>query len=523
MYNNFNNLLAKMSIIIFLFRNEKIKLQSNPTEKLSYLFDKFCDKMQIKKDEINFLCNGQNLDPQTTVDQIPLTVDKEKLITVLEQTFEDDSKPVIIKSKEIICPKCKESASISINDSYKIEITNCKNGHITDNLLLSEFEKTQNIDISKIICDKCKEKNMGNVFNKEFYRCINCNMNLCPLCKKTRDYSNHIFINYENKNFICEEHGEPYISYCNDCFKNLCYTCEEKHNNHSITDFKKLRMNKDELEKEISNLREFINKAKIIVDEEIKNYKEKWNKVINNYEIIYKIKKDLFELMENKERNYQKLKNQEFIIKKYEQDFNHIIKNINERYINILKIYERMENKDIITKGECKNAIIIKYKIDNKINNIRIFGEVFVSNNKDNCKIKYGYTEYKLTEYFKINNPENNILEIILTGINNITNASYMFYDCSSLIALPDISEWNTINVTNISYMFEYCTSLETLPDISKWNTINITDMSYLFAHCSSLKSLPDISKWNLTNITDKGYMFIGCSPSLNIPKGFEK
>ena len=52
------------------------------------------------------------------------------------------------------------------------------------------------------------------------------------------------------------------------------------------------------------------------------------------------------------------------------------------------------------------------------------------------------------------------ILEIKLKGITNITNASCMFYKCSSLSSLPDISKWNTSNVTNMSCMFYDCFSL---------------------------------------------------------------
>ena len=61
----------------------------------------------------------------------------------------------IIKSKEIICPKCNENILIKI-DNYKINLFNCKNNHNIDNILLNEYEN--NIDISKIICDKCKLK-----------------------------------------------------------------------------------------------------------------------------------------------------------------------------------------------------------------------------------------------------------------------------------------------------------------------------------------------------------------------------
>ena len=64
----------------------------------------------------------------------------------------------IIKSKEIIYPKCNENILIKIND-YKINIFNCKNNHEINNILLNEYKNIENIDISKIICNKCKSKN----------------------------------------------------------------------------------------------------------------------------------------------------------------------------------------------------------------------------------------------------------------------------------------------------------------------------------------------------------------------------
>ena len=63
----------------------------------------------------------------------------------------------------------------------------------------------------------------------------------------------------------------------------------------------------------------------------------------------------------------------------------------------------------------------------------------------------------------------------------NYSNFKGMFYNCKSLISLPDISKWNTNNVIDISEMFYNCSSLESLPDISKWNTNNVIDMSSLF------------------------------------------
>ena len=90
--------------------------------------------------------------------------------------------------------------------------------------------------------------------------------------------------------------------------------------------------------------------------------------------------------------------------------------------------------------------------------------------------------------------------------LSNITDMSYIFYKCSSLISLPGVSRFDTKNVTNMNYLFYGCSSLISLPDISKWDTKNVTNMYYMFYGCSSLISLPDISKWNVNNVTNMNY-----------------
>ena len=249
---------------------------------------------------------------------------------------------------------------------------------------------------------------------------------------------------------------------------------------------------------------------------------------------------------------------------------------------------------------------------------LRIFGNYFVKNNKNNCKIIYKDKEYELKEYFEDinNNCNSNEIILILRIINNITdvscmfydctqlysfpdipqlncsnindmsdnendlvssideqenvfyniygkneelipipstlssikkdntifdntgiseilqsgnklsllinlnvnNISYMFYECNSLISLPDISKLNTSNVKNMVCMFSGCNSLISLPDISKWNTSNVKNMNFMFYHCNSLISLPDISKWNISNVNDMSYMFTGCNSLISLP-----
>ena len=168
------------------------------------------------------------------------------------------------------------------------------------------------------------------------------------------------------------------------------------------------------------------------------------------------------------------------------------------------------ENKDI-------TEINIIYNIQNK-EYINIFGSKFVKNNKKNCKMIIDNKEYKIKEKYNIKNYHNNILKIKLKGINNITNMSYMFYRCSTLSFLPDISKWNTSNITNMNSIFYGCSTLIALSDISKWNTNNVTNMTYMFFECSSLLALPYISKWNTNKVKDMSYMFYGCSSLLSLP-----
>ena len=104
------------------------------------------------------------------------------------------------------------------------------------------------------------------------------------------------------------------------------------------------------------------------------------------------------------------------------------------------------------------STITIIYKInknyENSQKNIKIFDSQFVENNKKICKMIIDNKEIEITENYNIENYTNNELKIKLKGIDNITNMSDMFNECSSLLSLPDISKWSTNNVTDMSYIF---------------------------------------------------------------------
>ena len=90
------------------------------------------------------------------------------------------------------------------------------------------------------------------------------------------------------------------------------------------------------------------------------------------------------------------------------------------------------------------------------------------------------------------------------------TSTAYWFMECSSLTTIKGIENLNTSNVTDMSYMFFNCSSLANL-DLSGFNTSNVTDMSGMFAVCSSLTSL-DLSSFNTDKVWAMNIMFTACT-----------
>ena len=185
---------------------------------------------------------------------------------------------------------------------------------------------------------------------------------------------------------------------------------------------------------------------------------------------------------------------------------------------NINKLY----NMKIFNLNHFIDEIKIEYKIDEN-KNIRIFGDEFVNNNKNICKIIINKKEEELCSFYDTENIElnNNILKVTLTGINNITDINSLFAGCDTLIFISNLN-FNTSKITNMNNMFFGCEKLEYLPDISNWNTKNVTDISGMFSGCSSLKIIPNISKWNTSNITDMNNLFSGCLSLKTISDLFE-
>ena len=104
-----------------------------------------------------FLYSGNIIDEELKLSEMIGNEEIDKITILVFSKENINNYKSLEKSKYIICPKCKENIKFKINE-YKINLYECKNGHKADNILFNEFWNTQYIDLSKIICDKCKVK-----------------------------------------------------------------------------------------------------------------------------------------------------------------------------------------------------------------------------------------------------------------------------------------------------------------------------------------------------------------------------
>ena len=313
-----------MSKIIFNYKGISTNIECKDQEKMKDIFDRFKSKIEIDNDELVFLYNGDIINKESKFEEIIDEKDKKaNTINILVNDInideikennniiidnnkikendikkennieienikekEKEKEKEIIKSNEIICPKCGNITKIKI-DNYNINLYDCKKKKKNNDILFNEFENTQKIDLSKIICDFCKEKNKGNN-EDEFFKCFSCSKNLCSLCKKSHDKT-HKLVVYEERNYICDKHYDTFVKYCNQCEQNICMECEIEHKNHNCTYLGDLIPNKDNLLKEIAQFRIKIDEFNKNVGEIIKIL----NNTIDNIEIYYNLCNDI--------------------------------------------------------------------------------------------------------------------------------------------------------------------------------------------------------------------------------------
>ena len=294
---------------------------------------------------------------------------------------------------------------------------------------------------------------------------------------------------------------EKYKYFCLKCNKNLCEKCYQEckkspdHKEKPFLSFDKLKNEMSEKEKYIKDY-----------------FKKEYEIIINNRKYQSQIEKDkIKEDIRDKEGNiilYKKGDNNEYLdsinlkllysIINYDKDnfpnFNH--------FLNIENIYFYLLDK-----------LEIEYSlINNKSQEIRLFGKYFVEKNKNNCYLIINNQREELREKYKIKNNEKNI-KIILVKEKPIVTVSKMFYNCECLISIKTVNQWNMDKVKDMSYMFCGCISLNYLSSklFSKWNTSEVKSFSYMFYNCRSLKRISGLNNFNTKNAVCLDNMFYEC------------
>ena len=536
-----------MSKIIFNYKGQETIIPCSKTEKMSDMCLRYVSKIQIDKNKIYFIYNGNIINQELIYEEISNEEDKKR--NIINVLVEEINKTVInnniIKSKDIICPQCKEEILIKIND-YKINLNGCKNGHIFKEILLKDYENTQKIDISKIICDICKIKNKGSIYNNELYKCLTCGNNLCPLCKSNHE-KKHKIVLYEHRNYLCEKHKENFTRFCKTCNKNICMKCEKDHKGHDNLYLGDILPN-DNVYNEINEFKKNIDKLFI----DIKDIIQKFKIIMENIQLYYNLS-DSF-ITEEEHRNYQRLKNiNEFI--NYNNIINKDIKgiisdnNIQNKIKKLFNIYDKMNRKEnnknsketryIISEigikekevnnkiFEKSNYIIAEFDIkENEVNKdieiIKTFEHCkreykwkdekndYKYNNeneiREKCKIMINNKEIPFTYNYKFNKKGKFIIKYYFS--NNIIRANNLFRGCESLTKI-DLSNFNASNVEDMSYIFGWCKSLKNI-NLSNINTQNLIDMNSMFFCCKSLTYL-DLSFFNTQKVTNMNSLFGFC------------
>jgi len=349
--------------INFSYNGRKDTLISNNQENMISIYKKYTTMIGKGIKDIFFLFNGDLINPEKKIKDIS----DEKEINILVYEFEEDEpkEDILKKSRDIICPICKEICVINFNN-YKITFNNCKNCHTFSNILFNEFYDFQKINESLIICDKCginKSKTTDNIF----FKCFSCNINLCPLCK-LKQYKmkgeNHIIINYDSKNYYCNEHGERYIFHCDQFNKDFCDSCKSHSYKNSFLYklYKKIDNKILQLRKKIDNL-----KNEKIPDSNI------FNKVLQNLEFYYNIINQIINNYNYQKTNYYILMSISNISKYNEKIIEDLDQILNEDNIKIKNNYV----SEIYEKMNIHSEFSLKYKLG-KVGILRIFGEPFV-------------------------------------------------------------------------------------------------------------------------------------------------
>ena len=472
---------------------------------------RYAKKSNLDINTLGFIYLGKELNYELNFAQMAADIDKNrKIMTVfVVDKYLDEFN--YSRAREIICPDCYDSALIDI-DKFSVNIHDCHNGHQAGSFLLDEIDECQLIDLTQIKCEVCKIYSRGYTYRNEFYRCTTCKKNLCPICELRHDKT-HKIINYDRKNYVCQDHNKSYHSYCKSCKVNMCVLCEKNHEKHHIIYLHKMiKKDKDDLMKILRNMHESVN----TFVREVKMIINRLNLVKENMKSLYELYYNIITNYEEERINYEILKNLDQV--RDNQEILDTLDTINQEK-DITKKFKYMY--DMYSEMIYKKEVTMVYSITKHQTDLKIFGEEFVKNNCEKCKMVVDGEEEELKSYIPckpFQEKLKNKVKIKLLNINKIVDMSFIFHECKNLISCNDLSKWNTKKVKDMHKLFFGCSQLTKLPDLSFWSISQVKDICGLFYECSSLLSIPDISEWDVSKVINLSGLFCGCEKIKSLP-----
>ena len=524
--------------IIFQYCQNDTTIQCQSNELMGVIFRRYVEKVKLPLDEIYFIYDGRQLDPNETLAQVTDKKD-EILILVNKFTFADNEDS--LKVSDFIKSFVNDApAIIKFLNDYSLDLFDKKNG--SKKIKLRDYQRTQLVDEKKIICCKCS-RNKKESSRNMFYYCYDCDKNFCPIHESVHKKEHKNIVDHSLKYFRCSSHKDKELnSYCVDCSRNLCLFCMKEHEKHKTISFSKLFQNQDKIKDFVGNIEKVMQLVDVIVD-----WLQRFKKNLN---VFLEINKKIEENIEKMNVNYELLKTAKNLMDAsfLREDLVKILRSEDqiEQIRKIASIYKVMEDQssnvirldDGVQSSEAKavenagisNEVAIKvqvkeedvkktvYFLDNtkKEDGDNYYENGWVVHDHDNLKelndqnmiMSINGETAPFKKYFIPAKSGTYLIKLVFK--DKLLNCAYMFCGCKSIIEI-DFSKFNTKNVTSMLYMFGGpnsgigCESLSRL-DLSSFNTQNVTDMSRMFYGCHSLISL-NLSSFNTQNVTNMDSM----------------
>ena len=501
---------------------------------------------EIKKFNILvFLLPSEESTQEETEESNRINIKESKKEETKEKNEESIKKEKPEFYNDVICPECRTSAIIDIDndkEGYDLKILNCENFHnlrslnydICDQFI---FEKRYNeTDLSDLnpykdllVCGCCGDYQVKLTPPEDKYSfCYHCQNNICPSCMTVHkeEYKDHKYIPLEDKNYYCIKHGKKFDSYCIDCNCNICDECKSSHpeNEHQIIAYNKINLINNDTEKlenkikdDKAKLKDYISSMKELLDNMINEIE----KYINGYirlekTILKRYKNGLYNFQLLRNLNNENIFNNSLFSKlesKLKEETKEKINFFRDLYTKITKI-KKEKDKGQEYKPIPDNKIEIQYDIkDTKKRKVKIFDEIFVKNNKDRLEVTINNVKQKELETYYYNSKEEKILKVILTEKEKaVKDLSYMVNNIKNVTSVNFGGKYNAKNITSMEAMFQL-TSFPIPKEISIFQTPNLKNIRALFCKCVGLTSIPDLNNifYKDNNLKNISMLFNGC------------